>query len=116
MSLVGIFGSFAGQPFGITAHPTLGLVYVNDSAGFIYSFLVNNDGTLSQIGAAVPANGGTLANPGQMAIAVDSGQSDLFVDDKTSGIVSAFLIQSNGSLIYSSTFASQAHSRPARSE
>ena len=106
LSLIGAFGSFAGQPFGIVAHPSLGLVYANDSAGFIYSFLVNSDGTLSQIGTAVPANGGTLANPGQMAIAIDSTQSYLLVDDKTLGVVSVFFISSStGALSYSGTFA-----------
>ncbi len=106
LTFIQSFGSFAGQPFGIVAHPTLGLVYVNDSFGLIYSFLVNSDGTLSPIGTAVPANGGTLANPGQMAIAIDSTQSYLFVDDKTLGVVSVFSIQSTGALFYSGTFAS----------
>ncbi len=107
LSLIGVFGSFAGQPFGITSYPSLGLVYVNDTAGFIYSFLVNDNGTLSQIGSAVPANGGTLANPGQMAIAIDSTQAYLFVDDKSLGVVSAFTIQaSTGALVYSGTFLS----------
>ena len=38
-----------------------------------------------------------------MAIAVDSNQGYLMVADKTLGVVSTFLIQSDGSLAYSST-------------
>jgi DNA-binding beta-propeller fold protein YncE len=67
--------------------------------------LVNSDGTLSPIAGGVPANGGTLANPGQMAIAIDSTQSYLFVDDKTLGVVSVFfIVPSTGALAYSGTF------------
>ncbi len=97
LTLNGTIGNFVGQPFGIIAHPSLGLVYVADSAGFVYAYSVGSTGLLNQIGTAVRVN--TL-NPGLMAIAIDSTQSYLLVDDQTFGFVAVFSILSTGGLTY----------------
>ena len=103
LSSNGIIGNFAGQPFGIVAHPSAEFVYVSDSAGFVYAYSVATDGTLTQIGTAVNSNGGSRGNPGLMAIGFDGSQAYVFVDDTVLGVVSTFSIQSNGGLIYNST-------------
>ncbi len=101
----GAVTGFAGKPFGVTTHPSLQLVYVSDNtAGFIYSFSIGSTGLLTQIGTAIPSNGASRGNPGLMAIAIDASQGYLFVDDTVLGVVSVFLIQSNGSLAYSGSF------------
>jgi DNA-binding beta-propeller fold protein YncE len=104
LSLIGSVGNFVGQPFSVFAHPSLGLVYVADNAGLIYAYSVGSNGFLSQIGVAVNSNGSSRGNPGLMAIAIDSTQSYLLIDDRTFGVVSVFTIQSNGGLVYGNTF------------
>jgi 6-phosphogluconolactonase (cycloisomerase 2 family) len=105
LTLIGTLSGFSGKPFGITAHPTAQFVYVTDNtAGLIYTFTINSDGTLTQFGNPVPSNGLTPGLPGLMAIAIDSTQGYLFSDDTFLGTVSVFVIQSNGSLLYASTF------------
>jgi len=113
LSLIGTLTEiFNGQPFGIVAHPTAQLIYVADQTfGLLYSFSIVN-GLLMQIRTAVPSNGNSRGNPGLMAIAIDSTQGYLFVDDTALGVVSVFLIQSDGSLAYSNTFGSIQSSRP----
>ena len=96
---------FSGKPFGITAHPSQPFVYVSDNtAGLLYTFSIASNGLLTQVGFAVNSNGLSPGQPGLMAIAFDGTQGYLFVDDTTFGVVSVFLIQSNGALAYSSTF------------
>jgi DNA-binding beta-propeller fold protein YncE len=105
LSLIGTVPGFLGKPFGVTTHPSANLVYVSDNtAGLLYAYAIQSDGTLMQIGTAIYSNGASPGQPGLMAIAIDAAQAYLFVDDTTSGAVSAFLIQSDGSLAYGGTF------------
>jgi DNA-binding beta-propeller fold protein YncE len=105
LSLVGSVMGFTGKPFGVIAHPSLSFLYVSDNtAGLLYTYAIANDGSLTQVGNAIGSNGGSPAQPGLMAIAVDSTQTYLFVDDTTFGFVSVFLISSTGTLSYSGTF------------
>jgi 6-phosphogluconolactonase (cycloisomerase 2 family) len=84
-------------PFGIIAHPSAQYIYVADNkAGTIWAFSINSDGTLSQIGSPILSFGTTAGSPGLMAIAVDATGTYLLVDDIPTGIVSEFVIQSNG--------------------
>jgi len=104
LTLKNTIGNFVGQPFGIIAHPSAQLLYVADSAGLIYAYSIGSTGLLTQIGTAVNSNGTSPGNPGLMAIAIDSTQGYLLVDDRTFGVVSVFLILSNGGLTYGNTF------------
>jgi 6-phosphogluconolactonase (cycloisomerase 2 family) len=95
--------NFLGQPFSIIANASAGFVYVADNAGLIYAYSIGGNGLLTQIGTAVNSNGGSRGNPGQMAIASDSSQSYLLVDDRSLGVVSIFTILTGGGLSYNAT-------------
>ena len=101
----GTIMGFIGKPFGVLAHPSGNFLYVTDNvAGLIYPFTINSDGTLTALGSPVGSNGGAGGQPGLMAIAVDSTQDYLMVDDLASGIVSVFLINSDGTLTFNANF------------
>jgi len=103
---------FTGQPFGIVTHPSAALAYVADNtAGLIYAFSITSSG-LSQIGGAVSSNGGVGGRPGEMAIAIDSTAEYLLVDDTVSGIVSVFVIQSDGTLSFPPSSFGTGQSKP----
>jgi DNA-binding beta-propeller fold protein YncE len=105
LALIGTVTGFLGKPFGITAHPSAGFIYVSDNtAGLLYTFSIASNGVLTQVGSALNSNGTSPGQPGLMAIALDSTQGYLFVDDTVFGVVSVFLIQSNGGLTYGNTF------------
>jgi DNA-binding beta-propeller fold protein YncE len=106
LTLIGtLSGLFLGQPFGIVSHPSAGIIYVADRTfGLIYAFTIGGNGLLTSLGTALASNGASRGNPGLMAIAFDGTQGYLFVDDTVLGVVSVFLIQSDGSLSYSNTF------------
>ena len=105
LSLVDTLTGFTGKPFGIVTHPSAALAYVADNtAGVIYAFSIGSNGALTEIGTPINSNGGTPGQPGEMAIAIDSTVQYLFVDDVSLGVVSVFVIQSDGSLLYSSSF------------
>ncbi|HLI81808.1 MAG TPA: beta-propeller fold lactonase family protein, partial [Candidatus Binataceae bacterium] len=102
--LVDTLTGFTGKPFGIVTHPSAAIAYVADNtAGLIYAFSIASTGELTEIGA-VNSNGATPGQPGEMAIAIDSTAQYLYVDDLLLGIVSAFVIQSDGSLAYFSSY------------
>ena len=108
----GTVTGFIGKPFGIVAHPSDAFVYVSDNtAGTIFTYSIGSNGALAQIGSPVLSLGLTPGQPGLMAIAVDSSQSYLLVDDTSFGLVSVFLIQSNGTLTFSNSFGT-AQSKP----
>lgn len=112
LTLVGTLPGFTGKPFGILAHPSTNLLYVADNtAGLIYAFSIESNGQLSEIGGPVDSNGTSPGQPGEMAIAIDSTVEYLLVDDTSIGVVSVFVIQSDGSLVYSSSFGT-GQSRP----
>jgi DNA-binding beta-propeller fold protein YncE len=105
LSIVDTLTGFLGKPFGIVAHPSAAIVYVADNtAGLIYAFSIESGGELSEIGGPVDSNGTSAGQPGEMAIAIDSTAQYLLVDDTSIGVVSVFVIQSDGSLVYSSSF------------
>jgi DNA-binding beta-propeller fold protein YncE len=105
LSLIGTVPGFGGKPFGIIAHPTISVLYVTDNTlGLIYTYTIANSGILTQLGSPLNNNGASRGQPGQMAIAFDGSQGYLFVDDLAFGVVSVFLIQANGSLLYGGTF------------
>jgi DNA-binding beta-propeller fold protein YncE len=112
LTLVDTLTGFTGTPFGILAHPSTNLLYVADNtAGVIYVFSILSNGELSEVGSPVYSNGTTPGQPGEMAIAIDSTAEYLFVDDTSIGVVSVFVIQSDGSLAYSGSFGT-GQSRP----
>lgn len=85
------------KPFGIIANPSDGFIYVTDNgAGFIYTFAIAADGTLTQNGAPTRSLDTSGAAPGLMAI--DSAAKLLFVTDVKTGVVSEFAIGSGGEL------------------
>ena len=99
-----VTGLFGGQPFGITVNPQGGFLYVADStAGLLYSFAIASNGVLTQVGHAINSNGSAPGQPGLMAIVFDGSQGYLFVDDMAFGVVSTFLIQTDGTLGYSNS-------------
>ncbi|HVN28211.1 MAG TPA: beta-propeller fold lactonase family protein, partial [Candidatus Binataceae bacterium] len=101
---IGTIGGFSGTPFGIVAHPSASFVYVADSTiGVIAAYSIGGSGALTFLGS-VGSLGTGQGHPGLMTIAVDSSQSYLLVDDTVQGVVSVFLIQSNGTLTFSNFF------------
>ena len=110
----GTISGFNGQPFGSVAHPAGGFIYVSDnSRGLVYSFSISSGGQLTQVGSANPSLGNQAGHPGLMTIAMDSSSSVfLFVTDTSLGIVSEFTIQSDGSLLFGSTFGSPSNTKP----
>lgn len=107
-----VAGIFGGQPFGITVNPNGGFLYVADAtAGLLYTFSIAANGLLTQVGNAINSNGSAPGQPGLMAIAFDGSQGYLFVDDMALGVVSTFLIQSNGTLGFSNSIG-QTQSNP----
>jgi len=105
LSLKGTIAGFTGKPFGVLAHPSGSFLYVTDEvAGLIYTFTINSDGTLTVLGSPVGSNGGAGGEPGLMAIAIDSTQGYLMGDDLASGVVSVFLINSDGTLTFNANF------------
>ncbi len=99
-------------PFGVTALAlSVGeVVYVADNgAGLIYTFVINSNGTLSQLGSAVQSIGTSFGSPALMTIA--SG-TFLFVDDTVQGVVSELSIAANGQLTFGGNFGSQQDSKP----
>jgi DNA-binding beta-propeller fold protein YncE len=108
-----VVAGFPGKPFGITAHPSANFIYVADNTGGrLYTYSIGTNGVLTLVGTSIPSNGGSQGNPGLMAIAVDSSQAYLLVDDTALGVVSVFLIQNNGSLVYGGTFGTSSASKP----
>ena len=102
---IGTLTGFTGTPFGIIEHPAGTFVYVTDStAGLVYTFTIGSGGLLTQLGSAIPSNGTFGGQPGLMAIAEDSSQTFLFVDDQASGEVSVFSIAANGVLTFGGLF------------
>ena len=100
----GTVTGFLGKPFGAVAYPSAQFLYVSDNtAGLLYTYTIGSSGSLTQVGSAVESLGTSPGQPGLMAIAVDSTQAYLMVDDTASGVVSVFLIQSDGTLLYSAT-------------
>jgi DNA-binding beta-propeller fold protein YncE len=96
---------FLGTPFGVIAYPSAQFLYVSDNtAGLLYTYTIGSTGSLTQVGSAVESLGTAPGQPGLMAIAVDSTQAYLMVDDTVSGIVSVFLIQSDGTLVFDGSF------------
>lgn len=105
LTSIGTLTGFTGSPFGILTNPNGTYVYVADNtAGLIYTYTIGSNGVLAQNGSPMLSNGTSAGSPGLMAIAVDSTQSYLMVDDTSSGVVSVFLIQSNGTLAYNASF------------
>jgi DNA-binding beta-propeller fold protein YncE len=98
----GTVTGFLGTPFGVIAYPSAQFLYVSDNtANLLYTYTIGSNGSLTQVGDAVASLG---TAPGLMAIAIDSTQSYLMVDDTVSGVVSVFLIQSNGTLVSNGSF------------
>lgn len=110
----GTITGFGGQPFGIVAHPAGGFIYVSDNtAGLIYTFSIGSTGQLTQVGLPKPSLGNQAGQPGLMTIAMDSSSAVfLFVTDTSLAIVSEFTIQSDGSLLFVSTFGSPSNTKP----
>ena len=76
----GTVTGFSGTPFGVIAYPSAQFLYVSDNtAGLLYTYSIGSNGSLTQVGGAVASLG---TAPGLMAIAIDSTQSYLLVDDK----------------------------------
>jgi len=101
----GTIVGFLGTPFGITAHPSSPFIYVSDNtAGLLYTYSIGSTGTLTQVGGAVDSNGTAPGQPSLMAIASDSNQLYLMVNDASFGVVSVFLILSDGTLLYSGSY------------
>src|SRR5690242_13448682 len=110
----GTVSGFGGQPLGIAAHPAGGFIYVSDNtAGLVYAFSIDSSGQLTQVAPASPSLGNSAGHPGLMTIAMDSSSAVfLFVTDTSLAIVSEFTIQSDGSLLFGSTFGAPSNSEP----
>ena len=102
LTSIGLFTGFGGTPFGVVAHPTGNFLYMADNtAGLIYAFTIGSNGVLSLLAPPVSSNGGSGGQPGLMTIAIDSSQGYLMVGDMSSGVVSVFVINSDGTITFS---------------
>ena len=104
LTSLGVVSGFGGRPFGITVNPNGSFLYVDDATvGVLYTYSIASNGVLQQVGSPVNSNGSSPGQPGLMAIVFDGSQGYLFVDDMALGVVSTFLIQTNGTLAYSNS-------------
>jgi 6-phosphogluconolactonase len=75
------------NPFGIAIDTTNSFVFVTDnSTGLVFSFKINADGSLTQVGSAIPDLNGPGGHPG--FIADDPGGAFIYVTDLDAGLVS----------------------------
>jgi len=103
LSKIGTVTGLAG-PLGVAVTPDGSYLYVADNtAGVIWSFVINSNGTLTLNGAATPSLGTTTGTPEFEAVASDSSGEYLFVTDFSTGAVSGFVV-SSGTLIFAGTF------------
>ncbi len=103
LSSIGTVTGIAG-PLGIAITPDGSYLYVADNtAGVIWSYVINSNGTLTLSAAAMPSLGTTTGTPEFEAAASDSSGEYLFVTDLSTGAVSGFMV-SSGTLIFAGTF------------